>query len=415
MQDLRWPTYATRNLVLDGAVFDDVAPGRGSMRVRDQAGNVYLDAVGGIGCLPLGHGHPRWIAAVEAQMRKLVAAAGTFWTAPQQALASALGKRMPWAQTRTFIGNTGTEVTEASLKLALRATGRDVVIVFERAFHGRTLGAIGLTANKAYRQPYVNCLDEEGPSFARMNVARAPWADLDAVRALFDRYRGRVAMIAVEPIQGEAGIFPASREFLVGLRELCTEHGALLGADEIQSGSGRTGKFLAWSTLVGDDAALAPDIIWIAKAIGGGFPIAACCARAELATHMVKGSHGSTFGGNPLACAAAVATLEVFDEENLLAAAAAQAPALQTIAKEDPEPRVKEIRAMGAMIGIEIAAADEAGPDAQPAASLADAMQAKGVLVTICNGHTVRVLLPYGAGATELRQVWTTLRAALAA
>src|SRR5687768_2876208 len=153
MQDLRWPTYATRNLVLDGAVFDDVPPGRGSMRVRDQAGNVYLDAVGGIGCLPLGHGHPKWIAAVETQMRKLVAAAGTFWTEPQQALAGALAKRMLWPQTRTFIGNTGTEVTEASLKLALRATGRDVVIAFDRAFHGRTLGAIALTANKAYRQP----------------------------------------------------------------------------------------------------------------------------------------------------------------------------------------------------------------------------------------------------------------------
>jgi acetylornithine/succinyldiaminopimelate/putrescine aminotransferase len=411
MQDLRWPTYATRNLVLDGAVFDDVQPGRGSMRVRDQAGNIYLDAVGGIGCLPLGHGHPKWIAAVEAQMRKLVAAAGTFWTAPQQTLAAELGRRMPWAQTRTFIANTGTEATEASLKLALRATGRDVVIVFERAFHGRTLGAIAMTANRAYRQPYVACLDEDGPSFARMNVARAPWGDLDAVRALFDRYRDRVAMVAVEPIQGEAGIFPASREVLVGLRELCTKNGALLGADEIQSGSGRTGKFLAWSTIVGDDPALAPDIVWLAKAIGGGFPIAACCTRAELATHMIKGSHGSTFGGNPLACAAAVATLEILDDENLLASAAAQANALHAIAIEDPEPRIKEIRAQGAMIGIEIAATENA---AQPAAHLADAMQTKGVLVTICNGHTVRVLLPYHAGATELRQVWTALRSALA-
>jgi acetylornithine/succinyldiaminopimelate/putrescine aminotransferase len=410
MQDLRWPTYATRQIVLDAAVFDDVAPGQSALRVRDREGKVYLDAVGGIGCLPLGHGHPKWIAAIEAQMRKIAAAAGTFWTEPQQQLARMLAERMPWSDTRTFIGNTGTEVTEAALKIALRATGRDVVIAFERAFHGRTLGAIALTANAAYRQPYVTILGEDRPAFATMNVARAPWGDLAAVEALLDRYRDRVAMIAVEPIQGEAGIYPASREFLVGLRELCNRHGALLGSDEIQSGSGRTGNFLAWRTIVGDAPDEQPDIVWLAKAIGGGFPIATCSARTELAGHMVKGSHGSTFGGNPLACAAAVATLQIFDDDRLLQSAAAQAGALAAIAAEDPEPRVAEVRAIGAMIGIEIAG--DAG--SQPAAPLADAMQQRGVLVTICNGHTVRVLLPYRAGATELREIWTALRQSLA-
>ncbi len=413
MQDLRWPTYANRNLVLDGAVFDDVEPGRGAVRVRDREGNVYLDAVGGIGCLPLGHAHPRWVAAVEHQMRKLVAAAGTFWTEPQQRLAAELARRMPWPETRTFIANTGTEVTEASIKLALRATGRDVIVAFERAFHGRTLGAIAMTANASYREPYVACLGEDRKAFAHMNVARAPWGDLDAVRALFERYPSRIAMVAIEPIQGEAGIFPASREFLVGLRALCSEQGALLGSDEIQSGSGRTGHFLAWTTLVGDDPALAPDLVWLAKAIGGGFPIASCSTRADLAEHMVKGSHGSTFGGNPLACAAALETLRILDDEGLLAAARDQLPALQAIAAEDPEPRVAEIRGHGAMIGIEIAAS--ATSDVQPAAALGDAMQAKGVLVTICGGHTVRILLPYHCGTTELRQIWSTLRQVLAA
>lgn len=412
MQDLRWPTYATRQVVLDTAVFDGVAPGQSALRVRDRDGKVYLDAVGGIGCLPLGHGHPRWIAAIEGQMRKIAAAAGTFWTEPQQRLAAALAERMPWSDTRTFIGNTGTEVTEAALKIALRATGRDVIIAFERAFHGRTLGAIAMTANASYRQPYVTVMGEDRPAFATMNVARAPWGDLAAVEALLERHRDRVAMIAVEPIQGEAGIYPASREFLVGLRELCTRHGALLGADEIQSGSGRTGNFLAWRTIVGDAPDVQPDIVWLAKALGGGFPIATCSARAELAQHMIKGSHGSTFGGNPLACAAAMATLEIFDDERLLQSAAAQAVALEGIAAEDPEPRVAAVRAIGAMIGIEIAA--QPG-QTQPAAPLADAMQQRGVLVTICNGHTVRVLLPYRAGAAELREIWTALRQSLAA
>jgi acetylornithine/succinyldiaminopimelate/putrescine aminotransferase len=408
MDDLRWPTYAIRKTMLEGAVFDDVAPGKGSMRVRDHEGNVYLDAVGGIGCLPLGHAHPKWIAAIEAQMRKLVAAAGTFWTEPQQQLAGELARRVPLERPRTFIGNTGTEVTEAAIKLCLRATGRDVILVLDRAFHGRTLGAVAMTANAAYRQPFVTCLGEEGQSFAHMNVARAPYGDLDAVKALFDRYAGRVAMLAVEPIQGEAGIYPATREFLVGVRELTRKHGALLGDDEIQSGSGRTGRFLAWTTLVGDDPALQPDIVWLAKAIGGGFPVAACVTTEELAQYMVKGSHGSTFGGNPLAAAAAVATLRIMDEENLFAAAGAQLPTLQRIAAEDPEPRVAEIRGHGAMIGIQISG------ESQPAAPLGDAMQKLGVLVTICNGHTVRVLLPYAAGEAELRQVWATLRRALA-
>ncbi|MBX7078612.1 MAG: aminotransferase class III-fold pyridoxal phosphate-dependent enzyme [Nannocystaceae bacterium] len=409
MQDLRWPTYAARNIVLDAAVFDDVPTGRGSMRVRDSEGKVYLDAVGGIGCLPLGHGHPRWIAAIEAQMRKLVAAAGTFYTAPQQELAAELARRVALPQARTFIGNTGTEVTEAAIKLATRATGRDMVLVFDRAFHGRTLGAIAMTANAAYRQPYVACVGEDRPAFAHMNVVRAPFGDLDATAAMFEQYGSRIAMVAVEPIQGEAGIFPASRDFLVGLRELCTRHGALLGDDEIQAGSGRTGRFLAWSTLVGDDPALQPDIVWLAKAVGGGFPIAACVTTEALAKHMVKGSHGSTFGGNPLACAAAVATLRIMDDDGLLAAAAAQRPALDAIAAEDPEPRVKQIRGLGAMLGIEIAG------ESQPAQPVGDAMQRLGVLVTVCSGHTIRVLLPYHAGVAELRQVWSTMRRALSA
>jgi acetylornithine/N-succinyldiaminopimelate aminotransferase len=408
MQDLRWPTYAVRHLVLDRAVLETAPAGKGAMRVRDTDGNEYLDAVGGIGCLPLGHGHPKWIAAMEAQMRKLVAAAGTFYTEPQQQLARELAQRVPLADARTFIANSGTEVTEAALKLAFRATGRDMIVAFERAFHGRTLGAVALTANPSYREPYVTTIGEDAKRFAHMNVVRLPYGDLGAVQAAFDRYGDRIAMVVVEPVQGEAGVFPASQEFLVGLREICNRFGALLGDDEIQAGSGRTGKFLAWSTLVGDDPTLAPDIVWLAKALGGGFPVAACVAQSRLAEHMIKGSHGSTFGGNPLACAAAVATLRIFDEEGSFAAAAAQTTTLHAITEADPEPRVREIRAIGAMIGIEI------GGAAQSAAPLGDILQKLGVLVTICGGHTVRALLPYHAGEAELRELWTAVRRSLA-
>lgn len=403
MQDHRWPTYSPRNIVLDAALPPDDGA-KGSIYIRDTEGNEYLDAMCGIGCLPLGHGHPGLAEAVQQQLLRLGAAAGTLYTEPQLALVEELIARTPIPDGRVFLGNTGTEVDEAAIKLVLRATGRDVIIGFERAFHGRTLGSIALTANPAYRQPYVSCLDEPEDRFARMNVARAIYGDLDSVEALMKRYEGRVAAVFFEPIQGEAGIYPASAAFLTGLRELCNRYGALLGADEIQSGSGRTGRFTAWSRIVGDDPQLAPDVLWYAKALGGGFPIGACVARRDLAEHMVKGSHGSTFGGNPVACAAALATLRIMDSEGLQQSAGAQLEILQGIVAADPHPRVADVRGLGSMIGIEISG--EVGP-------LGDRLQDERLLATICGGKTVRWLLPYRAGHAVLKDAWTRLRGAL--
>jgi acetylornithine/N-succinyldiaminopimelate aminotransferase len=407
MQDPRWPTYSTREIVLSGAAPGRDPEGRGSMWLVDAKGREYLDAVGGIGCAPLGHAHPRWVAALTQQASAIAAAAGTFFTEPQQALAHELTRRAGIPDARVFLGNTGTEVNEAAIKLVLRATGRDVIVGFQRAFHGRTLGSIALTATPAYREPYVSCLGEPDDRFARMNVARATFGDLQSVRAAFEQHRGRVAAVFVEPVQGEGGIHPAERDFLVGLRQLCTEHGALLGTDEIQCGSGRLGTFAAWSTIVGDDPSLAPDLAWFAKALGGGFPVAACVAKRSLAESMTKGTHGSTFGGNPLACAAALATLRIMDDEGLLAAAAAQLPTLQRIAAEDPHPRCKEVRGAGAMIGVEITG------EGEPAAPLGDLLQREGLLVTICRGTTIRLLFPYRAEAGVLREAWQRIRRGL--
>jgi acetylornithine/N-succinyldiaminopimelate aminotransferase len=406
MQDRRWPTYPPRNIVLDEAVPPDDG-GRGSIYVKDTEGRVYLDAMCGIGCLPLGHGHPGLADAVREQMLRLGAAAGTLFTKPQQALVNELVARTPIPDGRVFLGNTGTEVNEAAIKLVLRATGRDVIIGFDRAFHGRTLGSLALTANTAYRQPYVSILDEPDDRFARINVARAKYGDLGSVEALMQRYAGRVAAVFVEPVQGEAGIYPATAAFLTGLRELCRSYGALLGDDEIQAGAGRTGRFTAWSRIVGDDPALAPDVVWYAKALGGGFPVAACVALPELSEHMVKGSHGSTFGGNPVACAAALATLRIMDEEGLQESAGAQVELMRGIVAADPHPRAAEVRGLGSMIGIEITG------EGSPAAYLGELAQEEGLLITICGGKTVRWLLPYRAGQTVLKDGWTRLRRAL--
>ncbi|MCH9688509.1 MAG: aminotransferase class III-fold pyridoxal phosphate-dependent enzyme [Deltaproteobacteria bacterium] len=407
MQDPRWPTYTPRNMMLEAAVPPDDG-GRGSVYITDAEGNVILDAMCGIGCLPLGHAHPGLADAVHQQMMRLTAAAGTLWTEPQQALARELVERTPIPDGRVFLGNTGTEVNEAAIKLALRATGRDVIIGFERAFHGRTLGSIALTANPKYREPYVSCLEEPEDRFARINVARATYGDLDSVEAVLSRYEGRVAAVFLEPIQGEAGIYPAERSFLEGLRQLCNRHGALLGADEIQCGAGRTGHFTAWSRIMGDDPAVAPDILWYAKALGGGFPIGACVARKSLADHMTPGSHGSTFGGNPVASAAAVATLRIMDEEDLMTSAGAQLETLRGIAAQNPHARVKDVRGLGSMIGIEIE-----GEGQTPAAPLGGILKGKNMLATVCSGRTVRWLFPYRVGETILREAWSRLCSAL--
>ena len=407
MQDLRWPTYAVRDLVLEGAAPGRDPEGRGCAYVVDTDGNEYLDGVGGIGCLPLGHAHPKWVAALAEQAGKIAVAAATFPTAPQRQFVDLLLERSVVPDGRVFLANTGTESNEAAIKIALRATKRDVIIGFERAFHGRTLGSIAMTATAAYRDPYVSCLGEPDERFARMNVARAVFDDLESVEKLFEEYGERVAAVFVEPVQGEGGIHPASKAFLLGLRRLCNEHGALLGTDEIQCGSGRTGNFDAWTTIVGDDPKDAPDMAWYAKALGGGFPIAACVAKAGIAEHMSKGSHGSTFGGNPLASAAGLATLQIMDEENLFDAAADQLPTLHEIVAERPHRRVAEVRGLGAMLGIEISG------EGEPAAPLGDILQDEGLFVTVCKGKTLRLLLPYRADETILRDAWARIRRGL--
>ena len=257
----------------------------------------------------------------------------------------------------------------------------------------------------------MRCIDESEPAspFATAQVLRLPWGDLLAVRAAFAAMGSRIAGVFVEPVQGEAGVYPAMREFLVGLRGLCSEHGALLGADEIQCGSGRAGAWSAWTRIVGDDPALFPDILWLAKALGGGMPIGVCLASDELARTMGKGTHGTTFGGNPLACAAALATFEIIDSEHLLAAAAAQLPTLQAIAAAEPLAGVHEVRGLGAMIGVQLGS-----PGEQIATAVGDRlMREHGILATVCSGHTIRLLLPYRAAEPELREFWRALGRAL--
>lgn len=408
MDDRRWPTYTPRNLTLDRYVTDGAPAGKGSFYVKDTEGKVYLDAINGIGCTPLGHGDPRWNTALAEQASKLVSAPGTIYTEAQQAAAREIAERTPIADARVFLGNTGTEVTEAAIKIATRTTGRDVIVAFERAFHGRSLGSIALTGNPAYREPYVSTLGEPPSSrFAHMNVARAVFNDLESLEHVMNEYGDRVAMICLEPVQGEGGIHPASLEFLRGLHRLARRYGALIGLDEIQCGIGRTGDFSAWTTLTQGDPSLDFDITWYAKALGGGYPVAACVAKPELAAQMVKGSHGSTFGGNPLASAMVLATLRIMDDDRLWESAGRQLATLKSIAEQEPLEEVIDVRGCGAMIGIDFG-------DADRALGVMRALQDLGVLVVTSGGTAIRSLLAYHAGEDQLRSLWTAIRKALA-
>lgn len=396
MSTLRWPTYPSRNLRLESGTQ------AASLHVKDDQGRVYLDCVAGIGCAVLGHGHATWIRAVEEQLSKIACMANSYDSTPRDRLAQRLAEISPVQDGRVFFANSGAESTEAALKICLKATGRNTILAFGRAFHGRTLGALSLTDNPKYRQPYIDCVEEDTSAFAQCKVIRVPFGDEAAVREAFQKHGSSLAAVFIEPIQGEGGVFPATREFLLALRELCNSHGVLLAVDEIQTGIGRTGHWTAWEHLCGDQAPV--DVIWYAKALGNGYPIGACVARAELAEHMGLGTHGTTFGGNPVACAAALATLEIIESEGLLQSAGAQIGILRALAEAAPIPQVSEIRGAGSMIGIQFGERKQA-----LAKPLGAELIQQGVLVTVPGGHTVRSLLPYAAKEAELRELWEAL------
>jgi acetylornithine/N-succinyldiaminopimelate aminotransferase len=277
--------------------------GRGS-ELWDAAGKRYLDMLAGIAVCSLGHAHPRLVEALSTQASRLLQVSNYYYNEPNVRLAERLCQMTGMA--RAFFCNSGTEAIEASLKLGRRhfyqrgETERYRVIAFHNSFHGRTLGSLAVTGQPKYRDGF-------GPL---SGVTHVPYGDLAAVEAAM---APDVAAILYEPIQGEGGVILPPSGFLPGLRALADRHGALLLADEVQTGVGRTGKFLA-----SDHDGIKPDAVALAKGLGGGVPIGAMLCRAELVEALPPGSHGSTFGGNPLASAAALAVLEVLRSENLM-------------------------------------------------------------------------------------------------
>ncbi len=334
--------YAASLLPVFGVPQTVLSHGQGCY-VVDVDGKRYLDLLGGIAVNTLGHGHPALVDAVTKQVAQLVHISNFFTSEPQVELAEAL-LRMCDAPTGSavFFGNSGAEAIEAAIKLS-RRTGRNTIIVAEGCFHGRTTGALALTWKAAYREPFEPLLGQ---------VVHVPFNDTAALHAAVEQAGDDVAAVFLEPIQGEGGVVPADPAYLRAARELTTAAGALLILDEIQSGMGRTGDWLASHV-----SGVRPDAVTLAKGLSGGVPIGALVTYGQRVSGLLTaGQHGSTFGGNPLACAAGLAVVHTIEQDGLLAHAAAMGEHLERAVLGLEHAMIGGIRGRGLLRAIEFTA-----------------------------------------------------------
>jgi len=318
--------------------------------VWDTQGRKYLDCLGGYGTMSVGHSHPRVIAAVQAQLGKMSQASRVLFNAPQAALAKKLAEVTPGELHYSFFCNSGTEAAEAAIKFARITTGRAKLISTEGAYHGKTLGALSVSGRDKYKLPFAPLIG---------GTQQVPFNDIEALEAAIDN---ETAAVLIEPVQGEGGIHVASDDYLRAARAACDRHGALLVFDEVQCGLGRTGKW--WGC---DWAGVEPDMMLLAKALSGAcVPIGAVVAHPRVWKFWNDNPliHSSTFGGNPLACAAGLATLQVLEEEGLIENSQRQGEKLMARLRQTQSrfPKcVREVRGRGLMIGVEFPHEDVTG------------------------------------------------------
>ncbi len=353
------PLYAKRDIAL--------VRGEGSY-LFDAAGNRYLDAMSNYGVASLGHAHPRFTAALTEQLGTLATGHQSFGSDTRAELLEELKTIAPAELSRSFLSNSGAEGVEAALKFAQAFTGKQGLVAAKRGYHGRTLGALSATADKKYRAPF-----EPLP----LPAEHVTWQDPDAIEAAID---DTTAAIVLEPIQGEGGIHVASSEYLAAVREIATRKGVLLIVDEIQSGF-RTGAPFASVA-----AGIVPDIIVTAKALANGFPIGLTLVTEEISASIPGGAHGSTFGGNPLACRAALETLRIYRDDDLYAHCAALGASIIERIDALQSPGIRAVRGKGLMIGIELK---------QKSTPVLKGLQERGVLTLPAGSTVIRLLPPF--------------------
>lgn len=363
--------------------------GEGAWLFDDQ-GRRYLDALSGIAVCSLGHAHPRLAEVIADQARTLIHTANIVHIPQQDALADALAEIS--GMDRAFIANSGAEAIECALKLARRyATEHGIeapaVLVASDSFHGRTLAAMSASGNPAIQAGF-------GPLVE--GFVRVPFGDLDAASNAFEAHPNLVAAL-IEPIQGEGGVRPTPPGFLPALQALCRKHQALLMLDEIQTGMARTGRWFAFQH---ED--LSPDVVTVAKALGNGVPIGACLARDAVADLLQPGSHGTTFGGNPLACRVGLEVIKIMRELDLPRLAAERGQRLMALLKQGlgGHPNVVDIRGRGLMLGVELS---EAVPE------LKDRAMEKGLILNVTRGNTIRLLPPLIIDDDQIRGIAETV------
>jgi acetylornithine/LysW-gamma-L-lysine aminotransferase len=355
--------------------------------VWDTEGRLYIDCIGGHGVANVGHANPAVAAAIARQAQRLMVCPNGFYNDQRALLLAALARIAPPGLGRAFLCNSGTEAVEAALKFARLATGRSKVIAAMRSFHGRTLGALSATWHKAYRQPFEPLL----PGFSFV-----PYNKLDRMEAAVD---GETAAVILEVVQGEGGVIPGDGDYLRGVQALCRQRGALFIADEVQTGLGRTGRLFA-----GQHHDLEPDMLCLAKALAGGLPMGAVLLGPRVG-ELPQKAHGTTFGGNPLACAAALAAIDYLEKEALPQRAAEMGARLMAGLQAIDSPLIREARGLGLMVAMELKT--QSGPYL---AALAE----EGVLALAAGSNVMRFLPPLVIGAEDIDRVVDRVAAVLA-
>jgi len=358
--------------------------GKGAI-LFDENNNAYLDALSGIAVCSLGHAHPAVTQAICEQSKKLIHTSNLYEIGNQQALADNLTSLSN--MDKVFFCNSGAEANETAIKIAKKfgnnqKISHPKIIVMENSFHGRTLATLSATGNNKVHEgfhPLVN------------DFIRVPFDNIDAIQDL--SHDKSIVAILVEPIQGEGGVHIPQNNYLTQIRSLCDQNNWLMMLDEIQTGIGRTGKWFAhqYENIV-------PDIMTLAKALGNGMPIGACCTKGQAANILVPGNHGTTFGGNPLACAAALAVLNTLQNENII-------PEIERKGKEMIEsfknalssiPGIKQIRGKGYMIGIQLD---------KPCTGLVKKSLELNLLINVTRGDTIRLLPPFVMSDKQIKEV----------
>jgi len=344
--------------------------GKGSY-LYDTAGKEYLDLVAGIAVCSIGYSHPEWVKAMQDQVSKMIHVSNLYYCREQAELGEKVASIAPGDLKRSLFVNSGAEANEGAMKLAVRYTKRSKIMSANNGFHGRTSASLGATGQIKYQESFEPLISKAFHYYE--------YGNLESVKKMIDK---DTAALLVEPIQGEGGVVTASTDFFRGVRDLCSDHGVMMVVDEVQTGIGRTGK---WFGI--ENHNVVPDIMTLAKGLGGGVPIGAIVTTDEISKVMTPGTHGTTFGGNPLVSRSACTVLDIIKKEHLVQNAQSIGKEWMADLRSIKSAKIKDVRGSGFIIGVEF-------DSKETAAAIQKSMLEKGMLVNICHGSVLRLIPP---------------------